>query len=362
MIWIIQLDYHMSTCCWGEVVARYAIRCAWYPNQNPELESAQGFAKTSKGPKSTFGKRFRNESSDSFRPHSLPPPSAMISDSIVAYIWVVSWATILHLVGPLCTLSCVLSVFLPIFTALPKFVKLWALAESGFYVWTILYQKHHLQRPAQHPARRSRDERGELFQRCQESTQDHARYIERWFLGNPLATIKSDNIKEFFHWAFFDSAVSEPEHEDEVDEYVMRLEEELGHKFEKGRSDVRCIRLTLDEVGALHRSLAWYGVSQNHPVPVNAWPVLLMVYWHSAFLSLTFSPMHTCPSTASNTTARQYGETSPSYRHDHTLSLSRIALQPQTYHIGTVLTPRRLKYRSCSSTASGSACILTWNS
>ena len=98
------------------------------------------------------------------------------------------------------------------------------------------------------------------------STQDHERYIEKWFLGNPVATIKRDNIKEFFRWAFFDSAIFEPECDDEIDDYVAKLELQLGSKFETGRADVKCIRLTLDKVQALHRSLTWYMVSED-PVP-----------------------------------------------------------------------------------------------
>ncbi len=186
----------------------------------------------------------------------------MISDSRVAYVWIVFWSLTLHLIGPVCTLYCLFSiVLLPVFAAVPKSIKLWAAAESGFYIWTLLYQRYHLQRPALHPPRRPREARLKLFELCQDSTEDYQRYIEKWFLNKPLATIKKDNIKEFFRWAFFDSADFEPEHEDEVDEYVSKLESALGKKFEPGRADVKCIRLTLDEVGALHRSLAWYTVS-----------------------------------------------------------------------------------------------------
>ena len=190
----------------------------------------------------------------------------MISDSTVAYVWVVFWAFILHSIGPVSTLCCILGIFLSDFAVLPKCIQLWAFAESGFFVWTILYQRYYLQRPALHPTRLSKEARRRLFELCHDSTQDYERYIEKWFLGKPLATIKRDNIKEFFRWAFFDSAILESEYEDEVDEYVAKLELELGTKFEPGRSDVKCIRLTIDKVGALHRSLTWYMVGENRVV------------------------------------------------------------------------------------------------
>ena len=125
----------------------------------------------------------------------------------------------------------------------------------------MVYQRYHLQRPALHPARASKEERLKLFERCHDSTQDYQRYIEKWFMEKPLSEIRRENIKEFFRWAFFDSAVFEAEHDGEVDEFVTRLEVALGTKLEPGRANIKCIRLTIDEVAALHRSLTWYMVS-----------------------------------------------------------------------------------------------------
>jgi hypothetical protein len=46
-----------------------------------------------------------------------------------------------------------------------------------------------------------------------------------------------------------------------VEEYVKSIELGTGLNFEHGRADVKCLRLTLDKVDALHRSLVWYAVS-----------------------------------------------------------------------------------------------------
>lgn len=187
----------------------------------------------------------------------------MISDSTIAYVWVVFWAFALHSIGPLSLTLSTSSIILPAFALLPWYLRLWVTAESIFYVCTILYQRYYLERPAVHPPRLSEEHRGKLFERCQDSTRDYKGNIEKWFLDNPLAAIKRDNIKEWFRWAFFDSAAFEPEHEDEIDRYVSTLESKLGTKFEPGWADVKCIRLTLDSVGALHRSLTWYMVSSK---------------------------------------------------------------------------------------------------
>jgi len=183
----------------------------------------------------------------------------MIGNSVIEYVWVVTWVIILHSIGPLCITYSILATCLPAVVPWPKCFGWWALAESIFYLLTFVYQ-HHLQRPALHPPPLRKEERKQLFNTCQNTTEDHARYVEKWFLDAPLAAIKRENIKEFFRWAFLNTAMDDPEYDDEMEEYVETLERNLGTKFEPGRADVTCLRLTVDKVDALHRSLTWYMV------------------------------------------------------------------------------------------------------
>jgi hypothetical protein len=80
------------------------------------------------------------------------------------------------------------------------------------------------------------------------------------FRDVPPAAVKRENIKEFFRWAFLNTDMDDPIYDDEVEGYVKNLEIGTGMSFEYGRADVKCLRLTLDKVGALHRSLVWYSV------------------------------------------------------------------------------------------------------
>jgi hypothetical protein len=50
----------------------------------------------------------------------------------------------------------------------------------------------------------------------------------------------------------------EPEHDEELEEYASEMEKVLGRKFEPGRGNSKCLRLTLDKVEMSHRSLTWY--------------------------------------------------------------------------------------------------------
>jgi len=53
--------------------------------------------------------------------------------------------------------------------------------------------------------------------------------------------------------------------DEELEEYVVATEKLLGRPIQQGRGDATCLRLTLDRVEMLHRSLIWYFVS----TPIN---------------------------------------------------------------------------------------------
>jgi len=80
-------------------------------------------------------------------------------------------------------------------------------------------------------------------------------------LDAPAVEIKRDNLKEFFLWAFFNRGGPPGEDDDELEEYIVATEDLIGRKIEPGRGNAQCLRLTLDKVDMLHRTLAWYSVS-----------------------------------------------------------------------------------------------------
>lgn len=184
----------------------------------------------------------------------------MIGNSTAEYIWVVSWVVILHSIGPISALYCLLAPLLPYYLRLPWYFEYWVFAETAFYTLTWFYQKYHLERAALHPLLTSREERSNLFDLCLETTEDHAQYLSRWFLGEHISSIKRENVKEFFQWAFLSTGDADSSYEEELDDYVRRLEQRIGTEFEHGRTDIKSLRLTLDKVNALHRSLIWYMV------------------------------------------------------------------------------------------------------
>ena len=141
---------------------------------------------------------------------------------------------------------------------LPYLLENCAIAETLFYFVLYLYRIYYIQRPAVHPPLPSAGKRRELVKRCFENIPDYEKYISKWFMDAPLDDIKRDNIKDFIRWAFFNTAIPDPAHDSELEEYVKELERRIGRDFQPGRSDVKCLRLTLDKVDTLHRSLVWY--------------------------------------------------------------------------------------------------------
>ncbi|KAG9499675.1 hypothetical protein J7337_008134 [Fusarium musae] len=73
---------------------------------------------------------------------------------------------------------------------------------------------------------------------------------------------------------------SDSTYDDELEEYIEKLEELLGKKLEPGRGDAKCLRMTLDKVEMLHRSLTWYMS-----------PAKRLTYWHRPHTSKTRLPI-----------------------------------------------------------------------
>jgi len=133
-------------------------------------------------------------------------------------------------------------------------------AEAAFFTIFFLPYKYYLQRPAIHPELPSREERARLFKLCNDTVEDPERYLSQWFLGADGGQVKRENVKEFLRWAFLNAGQEEHavEDEGEVDDYVNAIEKLLGRDIPAGKGNARSLRLTVDKVDCLHRSLLWY--------------------------------------------------------------------------------------------------------
>lgn len=109
-----------------------------------------------------------------------------------------------------------------------------------------------------HPPSPSREERRALFHKCHESVQDPERYLSKWFKDAPSSEIRRENVKEFFGWAFLNKSTFGVPDNEELEEYTAEMEKTLERDLLPGRGNATSLRLTLDGVKMLHRSLFWY--------------------------------------------------------------------------------------------------------
>jgi hypothetical protein len=194
----------------------------------------------------------------------------MIGTSTAEYIFIRGCIFFLHNIAPASLLYCALLLF-PLQTTLPVYrlplpIEAWLVAEATFFTVFFLPYKYYLQSPAIHPELPSREERAKLFERCNATVKDPEKYLSQWFLGAQEENIKRENVKEFIRWAFLNSEQARSEDEDEVEGYVKAIEKLLGRDIPPGKGSAKCLRLTVDKVDCLHRSLLWYFVCYSLPI------------------------------------------------------------------------------------------------
>jgi hypothetical protein len=182
----------------------------------------------------------------------------MIGTSLWDYIFIRTCIFLLHLVAPLSVIYSLVSRLVRLPFQLPQVLQVWLALEAVFYLTVYLPRKEYLQRAARHPTPPCRDDRRKLFWRCHSNIPDPVQYLRKWFRGASEAEIKRENVKDFFRWAFLNTGELNPAYDEELEEYVGEMEKLLGRKLEPGRGNAKCLRLTLDKVEMLHRSLTWY--------------------------------------------------------------------------------------------------------
>lgn len=188
----------------------------------------------------------------------------MIGTSNFDYYFIRFCIVGLHYIAPICILYCISVVALygskAAFFRFPLLIESVALAETLFYLVIYTPWRIYLQREAVHPPCPNRAERQELFALCNRNIPEPEAYLRMWFLGAPAEEIKRENVKEFFLWAFFNRDGPPGEDDEELEGYIEVTERLLGRPILHGRGSAICLRLTLDQVQTLHRSLIWYFV------------------------------------------------------------------------------------------------------
>lgn len=195
----------------------------------------------------------------------------MIGTSVPEYLFIRASIFALRAITPLSIFYVAYSIADPPSSSAGKGLLAWCCVETGFWLLVYLPRKRSLQKAANHPQPLDRDGRKELFWKCWDKIPNPDYYVSKWFLGAKIHDVKRENVKDFYRWALLNKG--DPVEEVKADEVEVRIEEEqeldgyvdgiqtlLGHRIEPGRGKAHSLRLTVDEVKALHRPFLWYMV------------------------------------------------------------------------------------------------------
>ncbi|KAL2051123.1 hypothetical protein ABVK25_008552 [Lepraria finkii] len=183
----------------------------------------------------------------------------MIGTSTSEYLFIQACIYFLHYIAPLSAFYCTIVFALhPWGYRIPIWLEVWAVAETAFLLLLYFPRKVILQRAAFHPEASPRHKRKGLFQLCLHTVKDPEHYLKYWFRGASFSDIKRENVKELFCWAFLNKATWGLEDNDELEDYADQTESLLGRKLEPGRGKAVSLRITIDEVQTMYRSLFWY--------------------------------------------------------------------------------------------------------
>ena len=178
---------------------------------------------------------------------------------ILEYVFIRTSIILLNLVAPLSVLYLLVNYLTTFSLRIPHILEIWITLEALFYLFFYIPRRAYLQKIALHPAV-CRNDRRKLFQRCFNNIPYPEEYLKKWFRDAPVAEIRRENVKEFMRWAFLNTGEPDESYNDELEEYVRKLEGLLKRKLVPGRGKAKCLRLTLDQVDMVHRSLLWYMV------------------------------------------------------------------------------------------------------
>ncbi|KAI0771077.1 Alpha/Beta hydrolase protein [Trametes elegans] len=183
----------------------------------------------------------------------------MIGDSFPEYVFIRLSILGLRLIAPLSIVYTCFSWYYGHFLCSP-WLGWYAVAEAAFYLLVFLPRSRLLQKDAIHPPLPSRAEREALFAKCFARVRD-SEMASGWFFCARPDGIKRDNMVEWLLWALFGSHREglQEEWAEELQGYLQKMDSLLGREMEEGWDNtVRCMKITLDPVHAIHRPLLWY--------------------------------------------------------------------------------------------------------
>ncbi|KAF2666231.1 alpha beta hydrolase fold family [Microthyrium microscopicum] len=185
----------------------------------------------------------------------------MIPNTPLHYIFIRGSIWALRVIAPLSTVYCFsrLLGYTPLPT-IPWSLEVFAYAEVAFCFFVSLPRQWILNHAQPRAVSRSREERRELFERCWTSIPDLEAFLSIWFKGVNIDTIHRQDLKDFLASAFLYKTTASPADDDELESYVVRIENSIDREFPPGRGLHRPSKSTSDVLHLQHKPLVFYAV------------------------------------------------------------------------------------------------------
>jgi len=135
--------------------------------------------------------------------------------------------------------------------------------EIIWYLAIFLPRKSFLQKREGRyvPPALTRSQRKALFHQSVNLVPDQSYFARKWLLYAHWDDIRRENIKDWLLWALWDRDGLPGDDDEELEEYLVEIETQLGMVIGKGRGEAEALRLSFDKVRMTHRSLFYYMVS-----------------------------------------------------------------------------------------------------
>ncbi|KAJ3178155.1 hypothetical protein HDU87_003707 [Geranomyces variabilis] len=197
--------------------------------------------------------------------------AVIVSVTPLAYLYVASLALYLtkHLLAKnTTTFTSLLHSYSTLSLVALTLLSAWMLGETLWYPYH-LYTANRLRarRDPAHVAKTPK-ERRRLYERCLAALaqgSDVRKSIEGWFFGAPIETIGRENMVQWFAWAMWDAEPHDLTESEtlEISQFIADTERAVGGGVvirEGFNPDVKCMRLTIDDMQHLHRPFVYYVV------------------------------------------------------------------------------------------------------
>jgi hypothetical protein len=183
----------------------------------------------------------------------------MIKNNLPSYIFIRISILLLRSVAPLSILYCV--VRLLGFSFLPYPLEAIVLAETLFYLIVFLPWRSSFDKSEPTVTFRTLEERKALFNKLWSNIPDLEVFLSTWFKRAAIDDIRRDDLKDFLAWSLLYKRKATLEDNEELEEYVLKIESTLGRQFPRGAGPCKPSRVSIDPLSIQHKCLMFYIVS-----------------------------------------------------------------------------------------------------